>query len=191
MTRTNNLLLALCCLALVAGCSRADGAPSAAPAKKVQSGRVARIGFIDLERCCACTRTRIDATWKTLMEVLGFPPTIPLGPHDERRLFHSLNMLCPRHASVRSPLTLSIPRRRNLLMPLFSLMLPKQHSTILLRMAKRACPSSVRSLAAISSMKVGARFFLRGGTPFRTSHVSCVATYMSTSRTDCTAFEQK
>ena len=78
MTRTNNLLLALCCLALVAGCSRAEGAPSAAPAKKVQSGRVARIGFIDLERCCACTRTRIDAAWKVLTEVLGAKPAIPV-----------------------------------------------------------------------------------------------------------------
>jgi hypothetical protein len=85
MTRTNNLLLAVCSLALLAGCSRMEGSasaqtatPSAAPAKKVTSGKVARIGFIDLERCCACTRTRIDAAWKALTEVLGARPTIPV-----------------------------------------------------------------------------------------------------------------
>jgi hypothetical protein len=39
---------------------------------------VARIVFIDQEKCCACTRRRIDTSWKALMAVLGFPPTIAL-----------------------------------------------------------------------------------------------------------------
>ncbi len=45
---------------------------------KHKTNRVARIVFIDQEKCCACTRKRIDVSWKALMTVLGFPPTIPL-----------------------------------------------------------------------------------------------------------------
>jgi hypothetical protein len=46
--------------------------------KKQHSAKLARIVFIDQEKCCACTRKRIDTSWKALMAVLGFPPTIPL-----------------------------------------------------------------------------------------------------------------
>lgn len=48
-------------------------------ASKAQPGaKLARIVFIDQEKCCACTRKRIDTSWKALMAVLGFPPAIPL-----------------------------------------------------------------------------------------------------------------
>lgn len=84
MNRTHTVVL-LSLLALFAtGCSRAESAapgqaaaPLQTPPKKA-AGKVAHIVFVDLERCCSCTRTRIDNTWKALMEVLGFPPTIPL-----------------------------------------------------------------------------------------------------------------
>jgi hypothetical protein len=45
---------------------------------KQQSSRSARIVFIDQEKSCACTRKRIDASWKALVTVLGPKPTIPL-----------------------------------------------------------------------------------------------------------------
>jgi len=86
MTRRQPVVLLLS-LALMSGCSRAEStaaasgqtaSPVAAPAKKPKGTKIERIVFLDLERCCDCTRKRIDASWKTLMEVLGFPPTIPL-----------------------------------------------------------------------------------------------------------------
>jgi len=58
MKRTNNLVLAAACLAgcvLVGGSAFAEPTKPPAAAKKA-SGKVARIGFIDLERCCACRR---------------------------------------------------------------------------------------------------------------------------------------
>jgi hypothetical protein len=30
--------------------------------------------LVDKEKACACTRDRIDATWKALTEVVGYPP---------------------------------------------------------------------------------------------------------------------
>ena len=54
------------------------GKATPAPSTKKQSTKLARIVFIDQEKCCACTRKRIDTSWKALMAVLGFPPTIPL-----------------------------------------------------------------------------------------------------------------
>lgn len=45
------------------------------PSKKPPaSGKVARIVFVDLEKCCACTRKRIDKSYKALTDVVGFPP---------------------------------------------------------------------------------------------------------------------
>jgi len=76
-------------LAALSGCDAAGekvasgqtGARATAttPTPKVQpGGKLARIVFVDQEKCCACTRKRIDGSWKALMAVLGFPPTIPL-----------------------------------------------------------------------------------------------------------------
>ena len=86
MNRTRTVILLVSLLALLAGgCGRADSAapgqtaaPLVAAPTKAASGKVARVVFVDLERCCSCTRTRIDNTWKALMEVLGFPPNLPL-----------------------------------------------------------------------------------------------------------------
>jgi hypothetical protein len=50
----------------------------AASTNTQQSGRLARIVFIDQEKCCACTRKRIDTSWKALSTVLGSKPSVPL-----------------------------------------------------------------------------------------------------------------
>ncbi len=46
------------------------------PGSSVQSPRLARIVFVDQEKCCACTRKRIDTSWKALTAVLGAKPSI-------------------------------------------------------------------------------------------------------------------
>jgi hypothetical protein len=42
--------------------------------KPASTGVVSRIVFVDKERACACTRERIDNSWKALTEVVGYPP---------------------------------------------------------------------------------------------------------------------
>lgn len=69
-------------LALVTGllsCKReaqtSGSVAPASPAKKAPAGvKVTRIVFVDKEQCCDCTRKRIDASWKALTDVLGYPP---------------------------------------------------------------------------------------------------------------------
>ncbi len=77
---------ALLALAL-AGCKPAAenvaAAKSAAtrpapPAKTEASARVARVVFVDQEKCCACTRKRIDSSWKALTAVVGATPRLPV-----------------------------------------------------------------------------------------------------------------
>ncbi len=46
-------------------------APAPAPAA---SGKVKRIVFVDKARACKCTKDRIDASYKALTAVVGFPP---------------------------------------------------------------------------------------------------------------------
>jgi hypothetical protein len=60
------------------GCRReAATAPAAKAATAPAAGtQVARIVFVDKERCCACTRQRIDDAWKALTGIVGFPPGI-------------------------------------------------------------------------------------------------------------------
>ena len=75
------LLLAapLSCKPVSGDVASAKAGAKAAPSTEKQPGvAVARVVFVDQEKCCACTRKRIDASWKALMAVLGFPPTIPL-----------------------------------------------------------------------------------------------------------------
>lgn len=87
MKETMKLVLLMSALSLLGGaCTQERTAAAAAglaePAKSTpapagkpqQTGKVTRIVFIDLEKCCACTRKRIDATWKALSAVVGFPP---------------------------------------------------------------------------------------------------------------------
>ena len=86
VTRT---ILLMAALAAPAGCqkqaaappptekARAVKAPPAAEAKKAPApaaGKVARIVFVDKEKACKCTMDRVDASWKALTEVVGFPP---------------------------------------------------------------------------------------------------------------------
>jgi hypothetical protein len=53
----------------------ASAAVKPAAAKKLaSSGAVSRIVFVDKEKACACTRERIDQSWKALTDVVGFPP---------------------------------------------------------------------------------------------------------------------
>jgi len=66
----------------LSGCKReapAAKAPSTAerPAAKKNpstAGAIARIVFVDKEKCCACTRDRTDKSWKALTDVVGYPP---------------------------------------------------------------------------------------------------------------------
>ena len=50
----------------------ATPAPAAKPRPRA---KVSRIVFVDQEKCCACTRERIDKSWKALTDVVGFPPS--------------------------------------------------------------------------------------------------------------------
>lgn len=76
-------------LLLAAGCQKAagDAPPPAAEAKAAAkpagnmatkpaagTSKVARIVFVDKGKACACTKERIDASWKALTEVTGWPP---------------------------------------------------------------------------------------------------------------------
>ena len=77
MDRSSILIVALILLAQ-AGCqSTTESAPpKAAPKAAPGAAAVERIVFVDKKKACACTRERIDASWKALTEVYGFPPTI-------------------------------------------------------------------------------------------------------------------
>lgn len=57
-----------------ASTSRAPAARQAAAQSSATAGAVARIVFVDQEKACACTRERIDKSWKALTDVVGFPP---------------------------------------------------------------------------------------------------------------------
>lgn len=57
-----------------AGPSPATAAASATKGAPAAGGAIARIVFVDKDKCCACTRERIDKTWKALTGVVGFPP---------------------------------------------------------------------------------------------------------------------
>lgn len=57
--------------------AKTAGATPVKPAKvnkSLSSGAVARIVFVDKEKACACTRERIDKSWKALTGVVGYPP---------------------------------------------------------------------------------------------------------------------
>jgi hypothetical protein len=47
-------------------------------AKALSSKGIARIVFVDLKKCCLCTRRRIHASWKNLQQALGPKNTLPL-----------------------------------------------------------------------------------------------------------------
>lgn len=97
MNRTVKIItLSLGLAALACGCeagaksgaasgNTADEAPSAAPAAAAKkqpapssapaaSGKIKRIVFVDKAKACKCTKDRIDASWKELTGVVGFPP---------------------------------------------------------------------------------------------------------------------
>jgi hypothetical protein len=54
--------------------SASTSTKKAAAKSPTTSGAVARIVFVDKEKACACTRERIDKSWKALTDVVGFPP---------------------------------------------------------------------------------------------------------------------
>ena len=59
------------------GSSEAAASTPARPATAktpAASGAVSRIVFVDKEKACACTRDRIDKSWKALTDVVGYPP---------------------------------------------------------------------------------------------------------------------
>lgn len=85
MKRSVCLLCALVAASLF-GCNReasVDSAKSAPKAldkgavgtKSTVNAVISRIVFVDQEKCCGCTRERIDKTWKALIDVVGYPPT--------------------------------------------------------------------------------------------------------------------
>ncbi|MCB9558129.1 MAG: hypothetical protein H6707_18585 [Deltaproteobacteria bacterium] len=79
-------LLSISLVLPLAGCkregpnTRVKAAASTSPKSKATakspatSGAVARIVFVDKEKACACTRERIDKSWKALTDVVGYPP---------------------------------------------------------------------------------------------------------------------
>jgi hypothetical protein len=58
---------------IAANSKSATAQPAAA---KPAAASISRIVFVDLDKCCDCTRKRIDSTWKALTDVVGFPPVI-------------------------------------------------------------------------------------------------------------------
>jgi hypothetical protein len=78
-------------MAFAAGCSRADasasadtsqpaaGSASAAVAANPAAQPVAQIVFIDKEKCCDCTKARIDGSWKALQDALGKDPKVTVA----------------------------------------------------------------------------------------------------------------
>lgn len=85
----NAALLVVLLVAPLSACQRGTPAASAGSSAHAQTSpaaastpaaaaattrKVARIVFIDLEQCCACTRARIDKSWGELSAVVGFPP---------------------------------------------------------------------------------------------------------------------
>jgi hypothetical protein len=83
----NGSVCLLCALITASsfGCNREasiDGTKSApraldkaASGTKPTKAAISRIVFVDQEKCCGCTRERIDKSWKALIEVVGYPPT--------------------------------------------------------------------------------------------------------------------
>lgn len=57
-----------------AATTRANDRRKTSAKGKATSGAVARIVFVDQQQSCACTRERIDKSWKALTDVVGFPP---------------------------------------------------------------------------------------------------------------------
>ncbi len=62
----------------VASAKSAAAIKPAVAAARQPGATLARIVFVDQEKCCACTRRRIDTSWKALTAVLGVKPAIPL-----------------------------------------------------------------------------------------------------------------
>ncbi len=52
--------------------------PPAAAVKAAPSSKLARIVFIDKEKACDCTRSRVEQTWASLQAALGTPPALPV-----------------------------------------------------------------------------------------------------------------
>lgn len=77
MLKQSLFLVALAAV-LAGGCSRETAATEkqAPAAKAAAAAKVSRIVFVDKEKCCKCTRERIDKSWKVVTDVLGFPPSI-------------------------------------------------------------------------------------------------------------------
>jgi hypothetical protein len=79
---TINRLLAILFTAALAGahpgCRRETATPPAARSapKPAAGAQITRVVFVDQERCCACTRRRIDDAWNALTGIVGFPPSI-------------------------------------------------------------------------------------------------------------------
>lgn len=67
---------------LVSGCGNAPaGTPPAVKSGAAVASTapaLAKIVFVDQEECCNCTRDRIDATWKAIMDAVGEPPVVPV-----------------------------------------------------------------------------------------------------------------
>ena len=71
MNRLHAIILVIAAPGLMVGCKREV---PAAPVAAKPSRAIARIVFVDKEKCCACTRERIDKSWKALTDVVGYPP---------------------------------------------------------------------------------------------------------------------
>ena len=59
--------------------SSPDGAtPQAVLIAQVPAGAVARIVFLDQEKCCPCSQKRIDDGWSRLQAAMDYKPTVPI-----------------------------------------------------------------------------------------------------------------
>ena len=87
MFRTLILCLGLCLI--LAGCQKVatrasppattqkkEAAQGQEPAPPASASKVARIVFLDKQEACACTETRIGASWEVLTKALGTPPKV-------------------------------------------------------------------------------------------------------------------
>jgi hypothetical protein len=71
----SRLILPLLVTLSLLGCKREapEGAVANENSTKTKPS-ISRIVFIDKEKCCACTRERVEKSWKALTAVVGYPP---------------------------------------------------------------------------------------------------------------------
>ena len=76
------LLTALLALAHGPGCKgRGHGVAARGIQGPAAGSRVAKVVFVGKKEACACTKRRMDASWKALSQALGKPPKVPVDQY--------------------------------------------------------------------------------------------------------------